>query len=460
MAEAATVPSRPLHSVIGWTLVLLLGAALVLSLKPRGRGPAPAATLDLTKLRRPDQLEGHLTAWGWNIAAKSLKGITPAFQQRYPNINVNVEMAGATAQPRFLLSLSARTGAPDVMQLQGYEAPRYIATGRLTDLTPVAAKYANDFPAASWANCVHEGRVYAIPWDIGPCAVFYKPAIFAKYNIDPSTIQTWDDFIAAGQHILKASGGRTKMLPLSPGELQYAYEMMLQQLGGQVFDEQGRIAVGRDESIRVMELIRRMLDAGICANVRAWGHDWMAGFGSDTIATYPGAVWLGGTIKDTVGAYGAGGSGWAVFPLPSFERGGRSASNMGGSVLVIPDQCTQKEAAWAFIEHALCTREGQVAQYANFDLFPAYLPALEDPFFAQPDPFYGGQHVRSLFAGRVRDVQVLNRTGDWVEAIGYATQSFSRWADEREETRPMLQTLAGKLGRRLGRPVAPAEAMR
>ena len=459
MAHPASVPSRRLHAFVGWGLALLVLFAFVASLKPgaaRGGSDGATAALDAAKLHQPAQLEGRLTAWSWNIAAKSLKSITPAFRQRYPRIQVDVEMAGQTSQTRFLLSLSAETGAPDVMQLQAYEAPRFIATGRMTDLTAVGAKYAKDFPAASWANCVHEGRVYAIPWDVGPCAVFYKPAIFAKYNVDPAAIQTWEDFVVAGKRILEASGGRTKMLPVSPAELQYPYEMMLQQLGGQVFDEQGRITIARDESRRVLDLLRRMLDAGICANVPAWGHDWMAGMSSDTIATYPNAVWLGGTIKDTVGAYGDRGSGWAVFPLPAFERGQRRASNMGGSVLVIPDQCAQKEAAWAFIEYALCTREGQIAQYAKYDLFPAYLPALDDPLFRQADPFFGNADVRALFASRVRDVPVLNRTNDWVETIGYATQNFSRWADEREETGPMLQTLAGKLSRRLGRPVAPA----
>ena len=30
--------------------------------------------------------------------------------------------------------------------------------------------------------------------------------------------------------------------------------------------------------------------------------------------------------------------------------------------------------------------------------FPAYLPALADPYFQQPDPFYGGQKVGAFFA--------------------------------------------------------------
>ena len=450
------IPRRRLGSFIAWGIALLLVGSLLASLNLGGRSRSSHEPIDPTKLADPGALRGDITAWGWNIAAKSLRSLVPEFQKRHPHVNVNVEMTGANVQTRFLLSLSSGTGAPDIMQLQAYESPRYIATGRMTDLTAVAGKYQDDFPASSWANCVHEGRVYAIPWDIGPCAVFYKPQIFARYGVDPDGIETWDDFIAAGKKILKESGGRTKMLPLSASNLVFLYEILLQQVDGQVFDEQGGIAVDSEPSRRVLDILRRMLDAGICANVDEFSHEWMAGLNNPFIASYPGAVWLGGTMKDSAGDYGAGRTNWRVFPLPAVEPGGRRISNRGGSVLVIPDQCPDKEAAWAFIEFALCTRAAQVEQYRQFDLFPAYLPALEDPFFQQGDEFYGGQKVRALFAAGVRGVPVLHRTGDWVEATNYISQSFTRWAVNHEPTGPMLRTLAQKLQRRLGREIAAA----
>jgi lactose/L-arabinose transport system substrate-binding protein len=458
MRNVSSVPSRRLHTVVGLFLVLGVCGALLASLKRGAERDVSNKPLDPSKLNDPQQVHGRITVWGWNIAAKSLKSITPAFQQRYPNVEAHVEMTGANVQTRFLLSLSSGTGAPDVMQLQAYESPRYIATKRMTDLTALAARYEKSFPPSSWANCVHEGRVYAIPWDIGPCAVFYKRDIFRKYGIDPEQIETWDDFLAAGQQIRERSKGRTKMMALSTGDLIPMYEMLLQQVRGQVFDAQDRIAVDSPEARRVLELIRRLLDSGICAAVDQFSHEWMASLNADTIACYPSAVWLGGTIKDTTGQYISGQANWGVFRLPAFERGGLRTSNLGGSVLVIPDQCPNKEAAWAFVEYALCTREGQVAQYANFDLFPAYLPALEDPFFQQPDPYYGDQKVRALFAAAVEGIPVLHRTSDWVEATNYARQSFTAWAVNHEPVEPTLEQLARKLERRLSRERAPAAA--
>lgn len=404
----------------------------------------------------PNFLRGDITVWSWNIAAKSLAKLVPEFNRRYPHVRVNVEMTGADMQTRFLLSLSAGVGGPDISQLQMAETPKYIATGRMTDLTPVAAKYERMFPASLWRNCVHNGKVYAIPWDMGPCAVYYKSEMFHRYGVDPNRIETWDDYIAAGRVILRKSGGRTKMLPLSNRFLAPMYEILLQQNGGRIFDEQGRIALDSPQGNQVLGVLKRLLESGICSNVAVWSHEFLAGLKSDTIATYPIAVWFGGAIKDTVQEFPGQQTAWRVFPLPALEGGGLRTSNLGGSTLVIPDSCRQKQAAWAFIEYALCTVEGQIAQYKSFDLFPAFLPALEDPYFDQPDPFFGGQKVGRLFAADVARIPPLNRTSDWMEATRYLEQALTTWATSGMNTTGFLANLERKLHRRVGRPIATA----
>ncbi len=416
------------------------------------RTPVLPASLNKTALR------GDLQVWSWNIAAKALMGLIPEFNRRYPNVHVKVDMNGTNMQSRLLLSLSAGVGAPDVSQLQLTDAQRYIATGRLADLTLVAAEYERMFPASRWKNCARNGRVYAIPWDIGPCAVYYKRAIFRKYGIDPERIETWDDFIAAGKTIVERSHGQTKMFAMGAGTtasqpLTSMLEILLQQAGGQIFDDQGRVAIDSPASYQALGVIKRMLDAGICRNVPWWSQEWMAGLKDDSIATYPLAVWFGATIKDTVKDFAGEKPEWGVFRLPALEKGGLRNSNLGGSVLVIPAQCRQKEAAWAFIEYALCTRESQVAQFRHMDLFPAFLPALNDPYFDEPVPFFEGQKTNRLFATDVARVPALNRTEDWSETQRYLDQSLSSWSAGDRRSDGFFSALARKLQRKLGRPI-------
>jgi lactose/L-arabinose transport system substrate-binding protein len=437
---------------------MMLLAAAAWFLRPAGMKGAAIETA--VPVVPPAQVRGPVVVWAWNVAAKSLQGLVPAFNRRYPNVNVSVERSGARLQTRVMLSLASGVGAPDVAQFQMAEARQYIATGQLADLTPVAAKYSHRFPEYLWRNCVMNGRVYAIPWDMGPCAVFYKRDIFRRYGIDPLSIETWDDYIRAGEDIVRKSGGRTKMLPLGSTSLSGPFLILMQQMGGQLFDEQGRIAINSPESRKALDIIKRMQKAGIGSDVMPFSPEFLAGFNADTLATYPNAVWLAGTVKDTVRDFPGGRSAWGVFPLPAVEKGGLHVANLGGSVLVIPAQCRNKAAAWALIEYALCTREGQLAQYRTFDLFPAFLPALEGPEVRHADPFFGGQPVGAVFARDVTKIRSLNMPPDWNEGSGYLDQALSHWAASGMVIDGFFERLEEKMHRRLEAPIAPASLSR
>jgi len=435
-------------TVIRW--VSGLGIALLL---PGAWAGEPLRIPDDTD---PATLRGNIQVWGWNIAAGSLNKLVPLFNRIYPHTVVNINMTGTNLQSRFLLSLSAGVGAPDISQLQLAEAARYSRTSRLTDLTPVAKKYEGSFPASFWENCVFEGKVYAIPWDMGPCAVFYKRGLFSKHNIDPNAIETWEDFISAGCVLLERSGGKIKLFNLATGGMEVMFEILLQQNGGQLFDNEGRIAVNSPQALQVMRVLRKMIESGVTANITSFTHAFYASIKSDNVATFPLAAWFGGTIKDYAPEMAGD---WGVFPLPALEPGGLRASNLGGSVLVIPDQCAQKAAAWAFVEYALCTPEAQIEQYKNFDLFPALLSTHADPFFDAPDPYFGGQRVRRLFCRDIEKIPPLNRTKDWFEGLRYVQQALSKWvADGLGPEDPLLEHLADQMSRRLGRPIASQTA--
>lgn len=446
---------RPLtfHPALKWLLALCLGVAaaswLARPVTKSTNVPVAVAVVPASEVK------GNVTVWSWNIAAKSLQQLVPAFEKRNTNVHVSVDMTGARMTTRLMLSLASGVGAPDVSQFELSDAPRYIATGKLADLTPVAAKYRSQFPAYLWDNCMMNGKVYAIPWDMGPCAVFYKRNVFAKYGVDPQRIETWDDYIEAGRTILRKSNGRTKMLPLGSNALNWMFQTLIQQTGGQVFDDKGRIAINSPASRRALDIMRKLRTSGICSDVPVFSQEYLASINAETIASYPAAVWMAGTMRDTARDYGKGDITWGVFRLPAVEPGGKRVANVGGSVLVIPAQCPNKEAAWAFIEYALCTREGQLAQYRNFNLFPGYLPALKHPGVDDPDPFFSGQRAGGVFATDVTKISRLNMTPQWSAAMGYVDQDLSHWAATGMHNEGFFEDVEKKLQRRLSVPIAP-----
>ena len=106
----------------------------------------------------PEQIHGNIEIWAWNIAAAALMKVTPKFKEEFLNVNVNVNMTMANVQSRFLLSLAAGSGAPDVMQFLLTETPRYASTKQLMDLTSLVSRYEKDFMPSIWKSCMYEGR--------------------------------------------------------------------------------------------------------------------------------------------------------------------------------------------------------------------------------------------------------------------------------------------------------------
>jgi lactose/L-arabinose transport system substrate-binding protein len=394
----------------------------------------------------------QLVVWSWNIAANSLTELLPAFREVHPEVDVTLNRFGSNmARARFLLTLAAGAGAPDVAQVEAPYVARYAATGQLVDLTEAALKYRTMYPEPVWSNCLYEGRVYAIPWDIGPCAVFYKSAVLAQFGVAPERIETWDDFIAAGSQVVGRSGGKTRMLPVSRGEAAHMLELLMQQTGAQCFDQNGRVAIRSPAMGKALEILRRLVHTGISANIAPYGPELFATINNATIATYPMPVWFGGMIHQTVDQQSASQLRWSLMRLPAAYPGGIRTAIRGGSTLVIPRQSDEQAAAWDFIEYMLCRTESQLQHYANSYLVPAFLPALEHADFDRPDRLFGNQRMAALFVDQLNDVPSMHRTTDWYQAERHLNQVLNGWLNGDQSADEFMRELEGQLSRLTGR---------
>lgn len=395
-------------------------------------------------------IKGKITVWSWNIAARGLRDIIPGFTKLYPNVQVEVkEMGFPDVHQKLLMALTARRGAPDVVSIEDRQLMKYAGRG-LLDLTRLANQHKDDFVPFKWKQVIKNGKVWAIPWDSGPAGVFYRRDVFAKYGIDPNAIETWDDYIEAGKKIVSASNGEVKMLSFQQSAAEELQQMITWSLGGGIFNADGKIILNSPENVQAFEIMKKMLDAGIVADTQSWTPAWYGAMKSGTLATYINGVWLGGTLRyqapETAGK-------WGVFPVPALEPGGKRATNNGGSTLAIPAQSRNKEAAWAFVEYALATTEGQLTMYKTQDLFPAYKPCFDTPFFDEPVDFYGSQKVRKLFAEIAANIPEYYYTEDNPQAREFLNtglfEAFSGKKDIKKALADTAHALADKTGRKL-----------
>ncbi|MGX2958596.1 ABC transporter substrate-binding protein [Peribacillus sp. JNUCC 23] len=358
---------------------------------------------------------GSITVWGWDVAAATMKAAVEKFQKQYPDVDVKVEdFNSADLYDKLTVGLAARgSGLPDVVLMEDERIPGYLhqfPQGFLNLNKLGYEKYKDSFNLAKVAAVQNEdGDFIAAPWDIGPAGVFYRVDYFEKANVDPNSIQTWDDYIEAGKKIKEATGAQ--LLPIDIPNYDGVFQMMMQSQGLSYFDKDDKIALESKEAIRAMEVIKKLHDEDLILNNKGWDGIVTATV-NGSVATVPYGVWYAGTIMDQ--APDLKGK-WDVFYLPSFDGGTRYA-NVGGSSVLIPSSSKNQSAAYAFVEFFTTDTESQLLGFEKYGLFPSLKETYTAPQFTENNEYFNNSPIFKNFADIVDQVPQINVNENFAKA--------------------------------------------
>jgi lactose/L-arabinose transport system substrate-binding protein len=428
------------------------GPAASSSAAATGESPVPSVEATLPPISPDASLTGTLTIWGWEAAINTLKEVDADFAAAYPNISLEyVAAAPADTYRNLQLAVSAGSGAPDISVVEDSHLAQFVELGALADITDHVAPYVPLMNAYKWQQAQADGRYYAMPWDSGPVAVYYRRDVFDKAGVDPATIETWDDFYEAAKTI-KADAGVPMWQNSKARNSARLFEKLIWQRGLGYVDAQGAVVLDKDPGIQeVLDYMGRFWEEDLALDNEEWTDPWYAAFADGTVATQVEAVWMGTFFKSFV-APEAGGK-WGVFKLPVWQAGDVRASNDGGSQLVIFEESEQKEAAWAYVQYHLGRYESQLLMYEKQDIFPSLEPTYADPFFSEPDPYLGGDKARELFAETVAEIPNAGiYTADYQEMNGLLAPEIQKFALGDQTAKEALTNAAQAIRDQTGRP--------
>lgn len=363
----------------------------------------------------------RITVIGWNVAADTFREQADAFEKLHPDIKVDVRYVDNN-YTTIMARLAAGTDLPDVMLIQNRDFSTFLKNNpdSFLDITSDVADCKDKFVPASWEAVTKDGKIYGMPTDMGPAALFYRADLFEKAGINPAEIETYDDLIAAGKKLTAATNGETSMMGLTPDT--EMFDIIFNQLGGNYVSADDKDVIVNDEKgNQAMALIQRMLKEGTIRTTAGWD-DRILALKRSQIAAVPIGVWFAGTISSSLPDQKGN---WKVMPLPAVEKGGLRAANSGGSIVAIAKNSAHPEAAKAYIDFCLNTQEGEEIQLAH-GLFPAWTPIYETDVFKQVDPYFG-EALYPNFAKIAGDTLPLHRgpitldslkvTNDLIQAI-------------------------------------------
>ncbi|HEX6470195.1 MAG TPA: sugar ABC transporter substrate-binding protein [Streptosporangiaceae bacterium] len=355
----------------------------------------------------------NLTVWSWDdTVAKSV----PGFEAANPKIKVKVANAGSSFDEYTALdnAIQAGSGVPDLAMFEYFAVPYFAIPGKLYDLGKFGVNdLKTDYIGAAWNDVTVGGKVYALPSDYGPSAMFYNEATLKKAGVNqPPT--TWDEYYADAKKI-RALGDKY-YIAQDTGDLFFLLSLIWQ-AGGRPFKVDGnKVHVDFTDAgtTKAVAFWQKMLDEGLLnTKITGWSDDWNRALNDGTLASQIMGGWLTSTLPER--APKAAGD-FRVALMPQWKQGDRVGAENGGSAFGIPAAAKHKDAAYKFLEYF--THGGGLSSRVEAGAFVPNKSVLESPDSQnKANNYFGGQKVGAVLA-----------EASTIVASGWQYPPFFEWA--------------------------------
>lgn len=396
-----------------------------------------------------------ITVWAWddNFNVAVMKEAAEVYAEKNPDSDVTVDVVSLSKEDVYVKLQTALAGGgsglPDIVLLEDYVSGKYLNTfpGSFADLT-------DEFDFSKFLSfkvdaVSQDGKVYAVPFDTGATALYYRLDLVeqAGYTEDDMQDLTWDEFIEIGKDVTEKTG--VQMIVEIANNKTTLVRAMMQSCGSWYFDEDGNINIKDNESLKAaFEVIQQMKDSGIL--YEAESTEGRAGaLNNGTVASVVNAPWFISSLRQAEDQSGL----WRAARIPKFAdiQESINASNVGGSSWYVLEKSEVKDEAIDFLKTVW---EGDTDFYdtimLNQGAMGSYLDAYETDVYDAEDEFFGGQKINALFAEVLPEVIPVNYGGYVAEANDAITTALANLFEGKTDIDTALEDAEAQLANQLG----------
>ncbi|WP_217708883.1 ABC transporter substrate-binding protein [Nonomuraea rhodomycinica] len=340
----------------------------------------------------------NLDFWGW---APGYDKSVALWNQSHPDVKVDfskVPSGGGGGYAKMQNAVKAGN-APCLAQVGNESLPTFVVTDALEDISAYANAGKDQFVDWAWKQAGFGNRVFGIPVDTGPTALFYRRDLFAKHGL--TVPKTWDEFAATAKKFHAADSAN--FLINAPVD-SYDLAGYTWQAGGHWFgttNDQWQVTIDSPETHKVAQYWQGLLDGKLVkGGVTPLDTPWFKEVKDGHIATVITAVWAAPLIETNLPSLSGK---WGVAPMPQWTDGEQIAGNNGGSVTAVLKGCEHPKEAAEFATW-FSTNTGSLTNLIKeTGIYPAAKSGLELPGVNQPSAYFGGQNIYEVFRTAARN---------------------------------------------------------
>ena len=274
------------------------------------------------------------------------------------------------------IALTSGQGAPDVVDIEAGKFPQFVqGEPSLMDLTAAAAPYSDDIVQARLDLFSANDKLYGLDFHVGATVAFYNTELLEAAGIDYTTIKTWDDYKEAGAKYYEATGNYLGTVDTSAA---WQEGLLLAQLGGEYFKEDGTVNVDSSEMKEALSILKGLQDANAAAVPPGGQPDTEEAFGAYNDGKFAAAVmpfWFTSRylayMPDFAGKI-------AIAPPPVVDDAVVTSVGGGGTGTAVVKDKEHAELAAEFVARAKLSPEGNVETWNLLGFDPLNTSVWED----------------------------------------------------------------------------------
>ena len=338
---------------------------------------------------------------------QAIKIALPGLKKQFPNYDIELTtLQYGDHHQALTTALATGQGLHDIEAVEISFIGKFAEGGGLEDLNkaPYNAKaLANLFVNYTIPQATSsDGRLVGMPADIGPGTTFYRKDLLDKAGVNPSEMNTWEGYIAAGKK-LQAKDKKVFLINNAAGAASLIWRTNIPAGEGIYFSKDNKVVVGPDNArwVKAFTVAKQIREAKLDAKIGEWSNEWYEGFKTGTVATQFSGAWLQGHFQNWMAPETKGL--WRVQNLPD-----GAFAPWGGSFYAIPNASKNKAEAWNIIKYLTMDRAQQIASFKGNGAFPGLKSAWNDSSFNDPVEFLGGQKARLLWKSAAQKIKPLD----------------------------------------------------
>ncbi|MFD4668115.1 extracellular solute-binding protein [Lentzea sp. NPDC058450] len=322
------------------------------------------------------------------------KDLYQQYMKDHPNIEIVEQVSEYQAHHTQLATrLAARTGAPDVVAVEGEFLGQFTAQPQnFNDLTEFGAgNMEKDYLPWKWEQSKAGNVQIGLGTDVGSLAICYRRDLFEKAGLPSGREEvaklwpTWNAFLDVGKRFQAANTGASFF---DSGAL--LFNAVLGQANEAFYSPDNKMIAETNPAVKqAYDLTTQAVEAGLSAKIAAFSPQWSTGFkqGSFALVTCP--AWVMAFIQsqapDTKGQ-------WDVAAVPNGGGG-----NWGGSWLTVPKQSKNPKEAYELAKW-LTAPEQQLSIFKKIGNLPSRPALYDDPAMSGfTNPFFNDAPVGKMF---------------------------------------------------------------